>query len=215
MKLIKSSIAITGLVVLSGCASHAQIDMPVVSQVHTPVLEGKTLAYDIYYSQPTPGLFNAGKQQALAPLEEAELSIASAATLKNLPDYIYEQLPSSVSRGEPGNSDYRVHVELTAHDKKGPVFADFQLAETVGKGFLTLGLAPSEYQIIADFEARYELHAKDILIYAEDYTVKDDVDHERGDFETYNSVNDPAGQLLKKHLILTLNDFFSDAAEEL
>ncbi|MBR9857239.1 MAG: hypothetical protein GYB38_05970 [Gammaproteobacteria bacterium] len=209
-------IAVLGLVVaLGGCANHANIEMPAVTQVYHESFENKSISYEIMYSQPKPGVFSGGEQMPLVPLEQAEFSVASAATLRKLPDYIYQQLPPTVKRLENGQGDFKLVVELTAYDKKGLVYSDHEFAKSFGKNLLTLGFASSEYDIIADFDAKYKLYSGDKEIFVESYNVQESVDHERGDFDSFNSLNDYAGQLLEKHLILTLNDFFKKSTTKI
>ena len=151
----------------------------------------------------------------LVPFNQAEFSVASAATLKKLPDYIFQQLPSTVKRADGSNSDLKIVVALIAHDKKGPAYADYEAGKSFGKSLLTLGLASSEYNIVADFDVKYSLYSGTNLIFSKNYTVKESVDHERGTLEGFNSLNDFAGQLLEKHIILTLNNFFKEASANL
>lgn len=208
---MKKALFVLTIVIVAGCATHANIEMPVVTQVHDKIYENKSLAYEIMYSQPEPGIFSGGEQQALKPLKQAKLSVASAATLKRLPDFIFQQLPSNVTRADPGNSDLKLLVELYAHHKKGPTYADFEAGKSFGKSLLTLGLGSSEYNIMADFDVTYKLYKADKEVFKKHYKIKESVDHERGKLEGYNGVHEFAGQLLEKHLILTLNNFFIEA----
>ena len=199
------------VMVITGCATHAEIEMPGVSEVYNEAFDNKTLSYQIMYSQPEPGMFNANKQMPMKPLKESKLSVASSATLRKMPEYIFEQLPTNVKRGEVGFSDYNLLIELTAKHKKGPAYADYEAMKSFGKSFLTLGLGSAEYDIIADFNVQYSLIKKDgTKIYSKKYTVNDRVDHERGKLESFNAVNDYSGKMLEKHLVMTLNDFFNE-----
>lgn len=206
----KSSLALC-LILVTGCATHADIQTPVVTQLQSDNFSNKIVSYNILYSQPQPGIFSSGSQTALKPLEESELSIASAVTLKNLPEYIYKQLPTSVKKGTPNTSDFNLEVDLIAHDKRGPAYADYEAMKSFGKGMLTFGLGSSEYNIIADFDITYKLTSHKKEIYTKSYKIKDSIDHQRGQLESFNSLNDFSGQLLEKHLMLTLNSFFKDA----
>lgn len=199
-------------VVLAGCATHAQINVPAIQKVQAPAYENKSFGYEILYSQPKPGVFTGGEQMPLVPLDKAELSVASAVTLKRLPEYIFDQLPANVKRGDAKDADYVLHVELVAHDKKGPAYADYQVGKTTAMKFISLGLASANYTIAADFDAKYTLRKQGKTVYEKSYVVKDAIDHQRGDFENFNSLNDYTGQMLQKHLILSLGDFFKGAA---
>lgn len=208
---MKKVILLLMVSVLAGCATHADIKMPVVTKVHDVAYENKSLNYEILYSQPKPGIFTGGEQLPLAPLEKAELSIASASTLKELPKLIFEQLPVSVKH-LANNPDLILKIEITAYNKRGPAYPDYEFLKSFGKDLLTLGLASSEYNIIADFDAKYILQQKDEVIFTKSFKVRDSVDHEKGDFDAYNTLNEFTSQILEKHLILTLHEFFKDAA---
>ncbi|WP_160060966.1 hypothetical protein [Psychromonas sp. L1A2] len=208
---MKKIILLLMMSVLAGCATHAEIKMPVTTKVHDAAYENKSLNYEILYSQPKPGVFSGGEQLPLVPLEKAELSIASASTLKELPKLIFEQLPVSV-KYLANNPDLILKLEITAHDKHGPAYADYEFAKSFGKNLLTLGFASSEYNIVADFDAKYILEQKGEVIFTQDFRVRDEVDHEKGDFDSFNSLNEYTSQILEKHLILTLHEFFKVAA---
>lgn len=200
--------------ILTGCATHAEITMPSVKRVDAEVFAGKKLDYDIFYSQLEPGFFNGSEQQDLKPLEEAQLSIASAATLQNLTQIIERQLPASATIVENSDSDLSLVVELVAFSKAGPTYADHEFAKNLGKSMLTLGMGSSEYNIVADFNVTYRLTDEAGKTTEKSYRVEEIVDHERGKFESMQSVHDFAAQLLEKHLMLTLNDFFVEASAE-
>lgn len=206
---------LAAVILVTGCATHAKIDMPGVSEVVSPAFENKSFSQEVLYSQPQPGMFSGGEQQTLKPLNEQELSVASAATLSKLPTYIKDQLPASSKVVNSTESDFKLRVELMAHDKKGPAFADYEFGKSLIKSMLTFGFGSSEYDIIADFEVKYILSSSGKDLFAKSYSVSESVDHERGKLESFNSLNDFAGQLLEKHLILTLNDFFLTADKSL
>ena len=208
---MKKVVLLLIIAVLGGCATHAEIKMPTVTKVHSAVYENKTLNYEVLYSQPKPGVFSGGEQLPLVPLEKAELSVASASTLKELPKLIFNQLPVSVKHLAE-NPDLTLKLEITAHDKKGPAFSDHEFAKSLGKNLLTLGFGSSEYNIVADFDAKYILEQNGKVIFAKDFKVRDEVDHEKGDFDSYNTLKEFTSQMLEKHLILTLHEFFTEAA---
>lgn len=208
--MLKKVTILAMLAILGGCATHAEIKAPVVTQIHSDVYEGKTLSLNILYSQPKPGVFSGGEQLPLVPIENAELSVASSATLRKLPTYILDQLPASVKQVS-GQGDFNLVVAITAHDKKGPAYADYELGKSFGKSLITLGFGSDEYNIIADFDAKYTLYHAGKQVFTKDYKVEDSVDHERGKLEGISSTNDFASQLLEKHLIITLNNFFKEA----
>ncbi|AOW77634.1 hypothetical protein A3Q34_12695 [Colwellia sp. PAMC 20917] len=211
---MKKLVLLLMFAVLGGCASHAEIKMPTLTAVHDPVYENKTLNYEVLYSQPKPGIFSGGEQLPLAPLENAELSVASASTLRDLPKLIFNQLPVSVKH-LADNADLTLKLEITAYDKKGPAYSDHEFAKSLGKNLLTLGFASSEYNIVADFDVKYILEQRGKVIFTKDFKVKDEVDHEKGDFDSYNTLNEFTSQMLEKHFTLTLHSFFTEAAMHL
>src|SRR5699024_2904417 len=106
------------VVLLAGCATQADIKMPAVSPVHATAFSHKTFSHTILYSQPQPGILMAGgEQQPLLPLDQAQVSVAAARILVDMPDYILEQLPATATWVEPGQSDYALTIKLIAHDK--------------------------------------------------------------------------------------------------
>lgn len=208
-------VVLFAVVLISGCATHAQIDMPVVTEVISPAFENKTFSSEVFYSQPEPGIFSGGEQQALKPIAEQTLSVASASVLKKLPSLIQQQLPKSSKILTEKDTDFGLKVELIAHDKKGPAYADYEFAKSLGKNLLTLGFASSEYDIVADFDVKYILTQNDTELFSKEYQVDESVDHEKGDFDSFNTLKEFTGQLLEKHLTLTLNDFFVTASSRL
>src|SRR5699024_8874692 len=128
--------------------------------------------------------------------------------LVDMPDYILEQLPATATWVEPGQSDYALTIKLIAHDKAGPVYGDMKVVESFAKSMFSLGLAADEYAIVADFDVTYVLHQGDTLVFKKSYDVHDQVAHERSALAFKSDISEYAGQLLEKHLILTLNDFF-------
>lgn len=203
------------VVLLTGCATHAQIKTPEVSQVNNSSFNNKSMSYEIMYSQPKPGAFSGGEQMPLVPFRQAEFSVSSASTLKRLPSLLIEQFPSSVTKAPVGKGDLKLIVELTARDKKGPVFADFEFGKSLLKNLFTLGLASSEYDIIADFDVNYRLFSGDDEIFSKLYKINENVDHEKGDFESISSLDKYVVKLLEKHVILTLNNFFNESSKKI
>ncbi len=200
-----------GVGLVGGCATHADIQMPLIEKVARADWQGKHFRHEVYYSQPRPGIFTGGDQLPLVPIKSAELSVASAATLQKLPEILGKNLPQGAVSGGAGDYDYLLEIELVAHDKKGPTYADFEAMKSFGKKMLSLGLASSEYDIIADFDVTYRLKDKaGAVLHERDYRVKDSVDHERGDFESLNTAHDYAAQLLEKHINLTVGEFLQE-----
>lgn len=199
------------LLLMTGCANHAKIEMPVVAKVNSAKWQGKSFQYEIFYSQPQPGIFSEGEQQQLKPLKEAQLSVGSAQVLADLPQILANQLPVGVRLNDDGQSDYRLKIELVAHDKKGPSYAEYELGKNLAKSLVTFGMGADEYDIIADFEITYCLIARDGKSYRKSFSVKDRVDHERSAVEFKNNTFDYAAILLRKHIMITSSSFLAEA----
>lgn len=203
------------IVVFCGCATHAVIETPAVTKVYSKAFENKSIGYEILYSQPEPGILSEGKQMPLVPIEQAKLSVGSAKTLRKLPDYIYQQLPSAVKCADHSNCDYKLLVEMVAHNKRGPAYSDYEAGKSFAKGMATFGFASSEFDIIADFDVKYILLKEGKDVFKKDYKVKESVDHQKGKFDSFNSLDEYTSQLFEKHLMLTLNNFFKEAEKAL
>ena len=210
---MKKIIFLLGAMVLGGCSTHANIQMDGVTQVRNEIYENKSMTYEILYSQPKPGLFSGGEQLPLKPLNESKMSYYSASTLQYLPEFIFKQLPSTVKIITSGEADYKLKVELVAHDKDGLVYPDPKWIQSIFIGILTIGLGPQKYDIVADFDIKYTLYKQGKEFFVKEYNVKDEVGHGILFFDDFTSLNYYIGLMLKKHLILTLNNFFSEAVE--
>lgn len=212
-KIVGALLALCLAALLTGCATHANIEMPLVNQSGLESFSGKSINYQLYYSQPEPGLFTGGEKQAMKPVEEVNLSVASARVLQKIPRYIESQLPASSRQvGKSERSDYTLLIEMDAKNKRGPAYSNHQFGKSLGKGMLTMGLGPSHYKIIADFNVNYKLKSNGRTLYQKSYQVNDAVNHQKSDFESYSSLDDYSGQLLEKHMVLTLNSFLKDAS---
>ncbi len=207
----KTIIAITAaIVVATGCASHAEIKSNALAPVTNARFDNSTITYEVLYSQPQPGMFSDGEQLPLKPLAEAEVSVGSARTLRELPNYLFAQLPPSAKRGSDDRHDYKLRLALIAKHKAGPVYADYQYGETFGKKMLTLGLAPDEFEIVADFDARLQLlDANGQVVHERDYQIAERVEHERDGFENMDNVTLVVHQLFEQQLTTLLHDFLS------
>ncbi len=215
MRAVKFMGIMAFLLLAAGCANHAKIDMPVVSKVNADQWHGKSFQYEVFYSQPQPGIFTGGEQQQLKPLNEAQLSVGSAQVLADLPQILADQLPLGAKLTTDGQADYRLKIELIAHDKKGPTYADYEFGKNLAKSFVTLGMGADEYDIVADFDITYFLIAKDGKTYSKAFSVKDSVDHERSAVEFKNNTFDYSSLLLRKHIMITSSDFLQKACNSL
>lgn len=203
---------IMGAMLVSGCANHAKIEMPVVERVSSQNWQGKSFRQEIFYSQPEPGLFTGGQQQKLQPISEASLSVASAEVLSGFSQFLSNQLPPNTYVVDDSTADYTVTVNMVAKDKMGPSYPDYEFWKTFFKGLATVGFGSFEYDIIADFDIEYVLKDKKNNVFSKKYSVKDAVDHDKGRFEFNDKSYVYAAELLRKHILITYSSFLKDAS---
>ncbi|WP_158774067.1 hypothetical protein [Cobetia sp. L2A1] len=217
MTLMKTALAGLAMLLMTGCASRAQIDVPVVQPVQTQAYEHKAFFPDIYYSQPEANLFSGAAQQAMQPLGNVRLSHVCSPAMTNFDQLLREQLPSTSSITHDARAgDYRLQVEIMAHENRGPVYLDYLMAINLPMNLLTFGIANEDFDIIADFNVEYRLYDKDEkLLFSKDYTVRDSVPHQAGNFDIGNRIFLPAQNMMTKYLLLTMNDFFNNASRPL
>jgi hypothetical protein len=213
VKQLICSVAVMTLLV--GCAAHPEIKANPIERVSSQEWNGKNFKYEVFYSQPKPGIISGGEQLDLVPLSKAELSVASAQVLSNFPKLINQVLPSNVTLIKDGISDYDLTVNLIANHKKGPTYADFEFGKSLAKGLFTLGLASDEYNIIADFSVEYILKNKSGESFTKKYAVNESIDNQKGAFEIHDRNADFASELLQKHMITTAATFFNEAKSKL
>ena len=215
MNLLKLQVAIVILLATVGCATHAKIDMPVISKVNSTKWQGKTFRYEVFYSQPKPGVFSSGEQEELKPLSEATLSVGSAQVMTILPQILADQLPVNTVLTDSEKADYRLRVEMVAHHKLGPAYPDYKTGKNLAKGLLTLGMGADEYDIVADFDVKYSLTSKEGKEFEKEFTVNDSIEHERSSIEFKNNTFDYASELLRKHIMVTSSAFLKEASQQL
>ena len=210
-KILPTLTLVASTLIINGCATHAVVEQTVVEKINSQNFENKSFKYNILYSKPKPGIFSGGEQLPLTPIEQAELSVASAQVLGRLNEILKSNLPNSVSIVS-SQGDYGLSIAITAKNKKGPAFADYDMAASMGKSLLTLGLGSSEYTIIADFDIQYSLQdAKGREIHTNTYKVLEELDHEKSKFDGNDIGHSLAEQLLEKHINITLQDFLRNA----
>jgi len=206
-KVLPALTLIAASLTIGGCATHAVVEQVVVQKINSQNFQNKSFEYDVLYSQPKPGVFSGGEQLPLMPIENAELSVASAKVLSRLNEILKSNLPDSVKIVDE-KGDYELQLAITAKDKKGPAYADYDMAASLGKSLLTLGLGSSEYTIVANFDVEYSLKdSKGVEIYKNKYSVDEELDHEKSKLEGHDIGHSLAEQLLNKHINLTIQDF--------
>ncbi|MFT7681780.1 MAG: hypothetical protein ACI935_001248 [Moritella dasanensis] len=208
--------ALTAITVLAGCATHGEVYVPVKVAVENQQFVDKSIATDIFYSQPKPGFMSGGEMLPMKPINEAEVSVGASRVLARFKELFAQQLPMGTSIGTKENSDFTFVTELQAKDKSGPSYADYDAAASFGKKLITLGLGSSEYTIIADFDITYKLLDKNGDVLTENtYSVNDEIDHERGGFDGFDIGEDLAAKLFEKHVVITMNQFFEKTSQTL
>lgn len=208
MKLLGALVVVS---FIAGCATHGEVTVPVKQAVENPKFDNKTISSEVLYAQPKPGIFSGGEMQELKPIENAELSVGASRVLARFKELFARQLPLTTKMGPTGETDFTLITELTAHDKSGPAYADYDMAASMGKKFITLGLGSSEYTIRADFDVTYKLQNETgETLLTKTFHVEDSIDHERGGFDGFDIGEDLAAKLFEKNIILTMNDFFTE-----
>lgn len=194
---MKNFLTLLLVLFITGCATHAKIQMKGMAPLPSDKFTGKSFYSEIYYSQPKPGIFSGGEEMPMKPLSEAELSVMSSSVLNRFNNYVERQLPAGASIGSSKAHDYKLKVELTAFHKMGPAYYDYELMKSFALNMLTLGIAPDEYNLIADFNITYTLiDAQGTSLLSKSYQVDDFLDHEMSGFENYNLLNELSQQLV-------------------
>lgn len=208
---IISTLLLTAAVTLSGCASHAKIERKSLNSISIPAMYEKTINNEVFYSQPTPGMFSGGEMQDVQPLDEVQLSVASAEVMDGIDNLIAKHKPLNTTVTD-GNSDYLLRVTIVAKDKKGPVYGDHEFMKSVAKSMLTLGLAGSDYEIVSDFKVTYELYQANVLQHQRTFNIQQNYDHDSGfiEFNEYENVDKAARAAFEKHLGETITSFYNE-----
>lgn len=205
--------ALVVLFILGGCASHPDIKFKMFQPISSDAFNNKTFKYEVFYSQPEPGIFLISReQQAFAPLEQANVSLAATKTLTNLPNIINQQLPHSVVLTQ-SNPEYLLKIFIKAHDVAGPAFADFEGVKSLVKHMFTLGLGSDEFNIVADYDIRYELYNNNKKILSKEYKINESLDDERSMSDSFDNPSRYAVQIFDEHMIETTHNFFVNANE--
>lgn len=213
-KLVK---LITALIIttLVGCASPGKVDMPYVKSHDIPQMEQKRISYDITYQAPEYGTFVDGEMLPPMHISKARLNGDTRIILNNFSQILASQIPSNAVVINSGTGDYKLSLHIKAYDAEGPVVIENLFAETLLKETLTLGMASNEQEIVANFEITYSLFDNNgTKVISKTYKVTDSVDHEKSDYEVAD-INGKrlTGDLFKKHVTLTLNEFVEETAK--
>lgn len=216
MKKLKLMVTVAAIFIITGCATHGVVTIPVKEPIENTAFSGRSIATDVFYSQPKPGIFSNGEIEPMKPIQDAKVSVGSSRVLARFKELFIQQLPLGSKIGSKEQSDYTVITELQAKDKLGPTYADYDFAATLGKKMLTFGLGSAEYTIIADFDVTYKLvDNKGAILTENTYNIHDEVDHERGGFDSFDVGDDLAAKLLEKHIVITMNQFFNETNDTL
>ncbi len=210
---MKQSLIAIMLLVLTGCANHATFKEPGTYTTVNDKFTGQTMKYSIAYSQPEPGIFTGGEQQPLKPVSDTNLSVVSTRSLQNINEIVERHLPAGVTTLANENAaDFQFDVEITAYEKQGPTFWDFEFLKSLGVGLVTLGLGPDYWDVIADFDVKYALKdSKNNLLIAREYSIEEKADHQASPFDTNEPLLRSSQKMFEQQLALTLNDFFEAA----
>lgn len=215
-KNIISTLLLTAAVTLSGCASHAKIERKALNSVSIPAMYDKTINNEVFYSQPLPGVFNGKEMQDVQPLEDVQLSVASAEVMDGIDNLLAKHKPLNTTVTD-GNADYMLRVTIIANDKKGPVYGDHEFMKSVAKNMLTLGFAGSDYEIVSDFKITYELYQDNQLIHQKTQKMNDSYDHDSGfiEFNKFENVDKASRAAFEKHIGESITTFYQEAKSKI
>ncbi|WP_413282754.1 hypothetical protein [Vibrio sp. MA40-2] len=206
---IASILAVAALV---GCATPGQVDMPYVKAHDVQAMNEKKIAYELTYQAPEYGVFFDGEMLPSMPISEARLNGSTRTVVNNFNQILASQLPSNALIVNSDQGDYKVVAHIKAFDGEGPVTIHDLFGETLLKETLTLGFASNEQEIVADFEITYTVvDSQGSELLSKTYKVNDSIEHEKSDYEIAN-INGLrlTGELFKKHVTLTLNEFVEE-----
>lgn len=196
---------------------QTSVNMPSVQVIHNEEWENKKFDYDILYSQPKSQISGSEEQPPLMPFDEKlsivdARSVATFLAIRKFPDYLLQQLPVGAKLGSDNDFDYKIIVEMEAHNKKGPVYASHEKVESAVTSLLTLGMTPNERELIADFKVTYRLlNSNGTELFDKSFNINNRVDHiaYEGLYGTQR-IYDNESKLLEKYLVITLNEFITE-----
>jgi hypothetical protein len=206
---IYSIFATAPLLVLMGCTTAGNVDMPYVKAPDVERLEKATVSYEISYQAPEAGLFKDDELLPKMPISEAKLNHNTRLVVNKFNQILASQLPSNALVVNDSHSDYTLTMHIIATDADGPVFVKDNHAETLLKETLSLGFASNEQDIVADFKVIFSAidHEGNALL-SKEYVIKESIDHEKSDYDFADLSGETlTGKLFEKHVLLSLNDF--------
>ncbi len=214
MKFLAKLLSILSIALLVGCTTPGVVHMPHIDSHDLHLMQQKKVAFELTYQAPESKFFYDGEMQDAMPIKQAKLNYPTRSVVNDFNQILAGQIPTNALVIYTGLADYKLTVNIKALKSEGPVVVENLYIETFFKDVITLGLAPSEQQVAAEFEVTYTL--KDVLgkeILVSTYEVNERIDHERSDYEVSNSTGDAlGGELFRKHLVLTLNEFVKELA---
>lgn len=209
----KQTVIFLFTVFVSGCASHANIKDVDNAKLIDDELSGKTVDYQIFYAQPTPGLLWAGgEEQDLKPIDETKRSVGANEAMKNIDSLIKQSLPAGMQVvDQENNPGYELRVKLWANSKQGPTFVDHHFLKSLGISFISLGLGPSYWTIANDFRVKYEWHSDNELVLSDSFTLSQSVSHSTSFFEIPSDTFErPRRKLFEKNLKISMQKFYDE-----
>lgn len=214
MKKVIQLSALIVLMMLGGCTTPGHVNMPMTTKYDITQFEQKKVAYNITYQDPEHGMFGDGDMLPPMAVSEAHLDFQTRRVFNEFNRILASQIPSNALITNKQQPDFTLKVKFVAHDSGGPVVVEDKFGETLLKSAISLGFAPYEQEVVADFDVTYTVVDKDgETLFTQKYKVNDEVDHEKSNIEfTNESGKNLAGQLFERNLTLTLNEFMKEFA---
>ncbi|GAB5379674.1 MAG: hypothetical protein Alis3KO_05650 [Aliiglaciecola sp.] len=194
------------LLLLGGCATSAKIEQATLN-TQFDALTGKSLA--VHYAHETINHDQLAKDgQAISQFK----------SLSGLTEKVLRQGSVEVLTMDD-KAQYALDVKLEHPNERGAVFYDHQLASSLAKSLLTLGLnGSSDYKIIANYKVTFTLRTQQgSPITTQSYVVEDAVDHQRSKvgFGSFDKMRELNAQLLEKTYTEKLTHFLNLASQSM
>lgn len=209
---LKYAIAILSACLISACGSPAKIATPSSTLYQSETYAGKSIKFDVIYSQPKPRML--GNDEELLPpmpLEKQTKSYFAKKQFENFRGFLASRVPEGMKPESYSNSDYTLKMIIVAKDRAGPVDAVYKGFKSIAMAFITFGFSPSYYSLDANYSIEYSLYKQRERQFWKRYEVRKSVDHEKVDFASPSNLENYSRQLFHKTLAQTLNDFFRSA----
>ncbi|TRY29773.1 hypothetical protein [Aliiglaciecola sp. M165] len=179
----------TTLLLLGGCATSAKIEQTTLN-MQFYALSGKSLTVNYAHEAINRDV-----------LPEDGYAKTQFKSLSGFTQKVLNKGKVSVTR-QTQSAQYTLDVKFEHPNELGAVFYDHQLASSMAKSLLTLGLnGSSDYKIVANYKVTFTLQTSDgNPVATQSYVVEDAFDHQRSKFGfgSFDKMRELNAQLLEK-----------------